>query len=142
MEKEITDVQPRFDGARRGTETILLVEEDEAVRALARRILEHGGYTTLTARNGVEASEVIERSACDVRLAIMDVVMPEMGGREAYELMRKVRPDLKFMFASGYSAGGIHTDFALDNSLNVLQKLFAPAVLLHAVRSAVDVLVP
>jgi CheY-like chemotaxis protein len=135
---EIAEVKPRLDGAQRGTEKILLVEDDEAVRDLTRTILERAGYTIVTARNGTEAVDAIRRDARDVSLAIMDVVMPEMGGCEAYECMRKVRPDLKVLFASGYRAGGIHSNIVLDTPLNLLQKPFAPGELLHAVRGTLD----
>jgi CheY-like chemotaxis protein len=96
------------------------------------------GYTLLTAGNGAEAVAMIRSDSHHIDVAILDVVMPEMGGREAYEKMRAIRPDLKFLFASGYSAGGIHTNFVLDSSLKLIQNPFAPAELLHAVRATLN----
>ncbi len=133
---------PEFDRpetrARGGSERILLVEDDEAVRDLARTVLDRAGYTILTACNGAEAVALVERDGKNIDLAILDVVMPQMGGREAYEYMRKLRPGLRVLFASGYSAGGIHTNFVLDSSFNLIQKPFSPASLLHTVRATLD----
>ena len=137
-EAEATVVAATEDISPGGTETILLVEDDEAVLDLARKILERSGYTVVTARNGAEAVAQISANGDDVDLAILDVVMPQMGGREAHEHMRKLRPGLKVLFASGYSPGGVHTNFVLDAGLNLIQKPFAQGALLHAVRKALD----
>ena len=137
-ETETPEFEGAEDNASRGTETILLVEDDEAVRRLARTLLERAGYTVLTAQNGTEALKLLDARGKDVELAILDVVMPEMGGREVYERMNKLRPGLRVLFASGYSEGGVHTNFVVDTGLNLLQKPFTHATLLHAVRNALD----
>ncbi len=132
---EIDRTESRAQG---GSERILLVEDDDAVRDLARMVLDRAGYTILTASNGAEAVALVEREGNDIDLAILDVVMPQMGGREAYERMRKIQPGLKVLFASGYSAGGIHTNFMIDSSFNLIQKPFSQRALLQAVRRALD----
>ncbi len=121
-----------------GTETILLAEDDEIVRRLAQAVLERAGYTVLIATNGREALSLFERYADEIDMALLDVVMPEMGGREAYERMRAVRPNLKAIFASGYSENAIHTNFVLDQGLIFIQKPFGREALLGAVREALD----
>lgn len=122
----------------RGTETILLVEDDSVVQCLARTLLERAGYTVLTATNGAEALALFHARGNDFAMAILDVVMPEMGGREVYERIRKARPDFKVIFVSGYSNDGIHTNFVIDAGLNLIQKPYSEAVLLRAVRDALD----
>ncbi len=124
--------------ASNGTETILLAEDDEMVRKLAKTILERSGYTVLSAANGAEALALYEQYAHIIDLAVLDVVMPEMGGREAYECMRVVNPELKALFASGYSENAIHTNFILDKELTLIQKPFTTDTLLRAIRFLLD----
>jgi two-component system, cell cycle sensor histidine kinase and response regulator CckA len=121
-----------------GTETILLAEDDESVQLVSKSILERAGYTVLTANDGREAVEVFCRKADEIALALLDVVMPQLGGREAFERMRALRPDLKALFASGYSEDTIHTNFVLDEGISLLQKPYAPNTLLQRVRQALD----
>ena len=121
-----------------GHETVLVAEDDPAVLALAQAILEASGYTVLTARNGAEAVNVLRARADQIALAVLDVVMPEMGGREAYDRMQRIRPGLKVVFASGYSENAVHTNFVLDKGLSLLQKPYTRQVLLRAVRAALD----
>jgi PAS domain S-box-containing protein len=125
-------------GADGGTETLLLAEDDEMVRKMARTILERKGYRVWTAASGVEALERFQARPEAVDLAILDVMMPRMGGREAYERMREIRPAVKVVFASGYSENAIHTNYVLHDGPRLLQKPFAPAELLRAVRQTLD----
>ncbi len=124
--------------ASEGTETILLAEDEDMVLDLAVRVLERAGYTVLTANNGAEAVALFEERLDEVDLVLLDVMMPEMGGREAYEKMCRRRPGLKALFASGYSEDAIHTNFVLDERLTLIQKPVAPKDLLRAVREALD----
>lgn len=121
-----------------GTETILLVEDEEMVRELAKKILKSAGYTVLEARNGTEAVNLFKEHGKGIQMAILDVVMPGMGGHVAYKQMREMCPGFKALFVSGYSADGIHTDFVLDKDLNLIQKPFNREALLHAVRRVLD----
>ena len=121
-----------------GTETILLAEDDEMVRNLATAMLERAGYTVLVAENGEEAVAIFEKNDDRIDLAILDVVMPGMGGREAYEHMHAARPDMPVLFASGYSENAIHTNFVLHDGLELIQKPFTRSVLLDAVRRALS----
>jgi nitrogen-specific signal transduction histidine kinase len=123
---------------RGGTETILLAEDDEMVQMVARTILEREGYEVLAAGDGAAAVALLEERGEKVEMAILDVVMPRMGGREAYERMQELRPGLKVLFASGYSEDAVHTDFVLDKGLSLIQKPFSREALLRAVRKALD----
>ena len=84
-------------------ETVLLVEDDDFVRSLARRVLSRTGYDVLTARNGIEALEIAEKKADSIDLVVSDVIMPEMGGGQLVDRLRERYPDLKVILTSGYS---------------------------------------
>ena len=125
------------ENVRGGTETILLAEDEEAIRALAERILTGFGYAVLVARNGEEAIEIF-RQKKEIVLAVLDVVMPRMGGKEAFEEMHRQDPRLKVIFMSGYSADGIHDSFVLIPGTPFLQKPFGPTILARKVREVLD----
>ena len=127
----------REEIVRGGTETILLAEDEEAIRALAERILTGFGYTVLVARDGEEAVEMFRRKK-EIVLAVLDVVMPRKGGKEAFEEMRKQNPRLKVIFMSGYSADAIHDSFVLIPGMPFLQKPFGPTILARKVREVLD----
>jgi nitrogen-specific signal transduction histidine kinase len=127
----------REEIVRGGTETILLAEDEESIRALAERILTGLGYTVLVARNGEEAIEMF-RQHKEIVLAVLDVVMPRKGGKEAFEEMYKQNPRLKVIFMSGYSANAIHDSFVLIAGTPFLQKPFGPTILARKVREVLD----
>ena len=121
-----------------GTETVLVAEDDTMVRDLTRSILEGAGYTVLTAADGREAAQIFAAHADAIDLAILDVVMPELGGRAVHEHMLAIRPDVRVLFSSGYSLDAIHTNFELDPGLSLLQKPFSHQDLLRKVREALE----
>ncbi|MEX0893167.1 MAG: ATP-binding protein, partial [Gemmatimonadota bacterium] len=122
--------------ARKGAETILLAEDDDAVRALGRRILGRWGYTVLEAANGQEALERLGGSQVD--LLITDLIMPHMGGRELVERVRRSHPGLPVLVMSGY-ADDRELRAELERSGDVfLGKPFTPDALARAVRDALD----
>ncbi|HYN74461.1 MAG TPA: response regulator, partial [Candidatus Methanoperedens sp.] len=127
----------REEIVRGGTETILLAEDEEAIRVLAERILTGFGYTVLVARNGEEAIEIFRRNK-GIVLAVLDVVMPRKGGKEAFEEMHRQNPRLKVIFMSGYSADAIHDSFVLIPGVPFLQKPFGPTILARKVREVLD----
>jgi PAS domain S-box-containing protein len=120
---------------RGGTETILLVEDEEAVRALAGVILKRHGYTVLEAPNGREALKLWREHRADVALLVTDLVMP--GGVSGQELARQLQaeqPRLKVVFTTGYSAQIAGRELALRDGVNFLQKPFTPDQLLGTIR--------
>ncbi len=121
-----------------GTETILLAEDDEMVRRLTKAVLERAGYTVLTASNGEETLAVFDEHAAAIDLLLLDVMMPRLGGRATYERIRQQRPDVRVLFASGYSMNAIHTDFVLDEGLHLIQKPARRNDLLRKVREVLD----
>ena len=126
---------------RGGTETILLVEDDEAVRLITRRVLERFGYTIREASTAREAREIWRGHREEIALLLTDIIMPEgVTGRDLAEELRRDRPGLKVMFMSGYSAEvvGKDTEFFRRTRSHFLRKPCSPATLVQTVRQCLD----
>jgi len=131
---ELADRGRRVTDATHGWETVLLVEDEDAVRALAREVLRRYGYVVLEARHGVEALRVAERHPDAIHLMVTDMVMPHMSGRDLADRLSTVRPRMKVLFISGYTDHALmHRD--LTPGAAFLQKPFTPEVLARTVRS-------
>jgi two-component system cell cycle sensor histidine kinase/response regulator CckA len=124
--------------ALRGFETVLLVEDQEQVRSLARLVLTRHGYTVLDAPDPLEALLIAERHPATIHLLLTDVVMPRMDGRRLSERLSAARPNLCVLFMSGYAGGTLIQDGALASKVGFLQKPFTPERLLVAVRALLD----
>lgn len=120
----------------RGTETVLLGEDDDTVLRVARRILTSMGYSVLTARDGEEAVQLFHKDPDRVDLAILDVVMPKSGGPEAYRKMKEVRPDLPVLFVTGYDFKSEADKLVKENPgrVTILQKPYTSDTLTQKVR--------
>jgi two-component system cell cycle sensor histidine kinase/response regulator CckA len=129
---------PRRVEGRRGTETILLVEDEAAVRSLVRGVLEGGGYKVLVARNGEDALLVSEQHKGPIHLLVTDVVMPEMGGPQLAEHLRPYHRKMKVLYMSGYTDDAIVHHGMPGSSAAFLQKPFTPDALAHKVREVLD----
>jgi CheY-like chemotaxis protein len=124
---------------RRGTETLLVVEDDPAVRHLARGVLQTQGYEVLTATNGQDALRVAqENRGQPISLVITDVVMPRMGGKVMAEWLKISYPQLKVLFTSGYTENSIAHDGLLDPGIEFLPKPYSTASLTRKVRELLD----
>ena len=119
----------------RARETILLVEDDDAVRRLAREVLERSGYTVLKASNGREALEVEAQHERPIHALVTDVVMPEMGGIELSWRVRSRRPDIRILVTSGYDKHGSAAHLELPEGAVVLAKPFPVDSLLAKLRA-------
>ncbi len=122
----------------RGTETVLLVEDDEAVRALARKMLAAHGYTVLAAPSGVDALELAASHAGPIHLLVTDVVLPGISGRELAARFESVRPGLKVLYTSGYTDEAVVHHGVLDAGIAFLQKPFSSGSLARKVRETLD----
>jgi PAS domain S-box-containing protein len=130
-EEETGPAMHRGDG-----ETILLVEDEDSVRAVAKRILSRNGYNVVEASNGVEALAQVEATDHNVRLLLSDVVMPQMSGVELVYQLNKVHPEIKVIYMSGYSEAVFSGPQNENTSL--IQKPFVEKDLLAKVRAALD----
>jgi two-component system, cell cycle sensor histidine kinase and response regulator CckA len=141
---EMPSAVTRADGSsaadtrkRRGWETVLLVEDEDAVRALAREVLRRHGYVVLEARHGVDALRLAERHPDEIHLMITDLVMPHMSGGELAKRLSADRPKMKVLFMSGYTEQGVlHRDLTAGAAF--MQKPFTPELLARRVRSVLD----
>jgi PAS domain S-box-containing protein len=121
-----------------GSETVLLVEDEEVVRGLARQILEDAGYRVLVAHQGEEAIRLCIEHAKEIHLLLTDVVMPGAGGKEVADRLASLRPGIKVLFMSGYTDEAIVHHGVLDPNVKFIQKPFSPVALTKKVREVLD----
>jgi len=122
----------------RGTETILLVDDEATLLTLATRVLEAQGYTVLVAANGTDALQVAEHHGGMIHLLVTDVVMPQMSGRVLADLLRPRCPGMRVLFTSGYTEDAILRHGVVEADIQFLQKPFAPAALVRKIRAVLD----
>lgn len=122
----------------KGTETILLVEDEDMLRRLARLTLTSYGYRVVEASNGEEAIEISAKHEGEIDLLLTDVIMPGMNGRELSNRLLESRPTLRVLFMSGYTDDAIVHQGVLDESANFIQKPFAPDALAQRVREVLE----
>jgi PAS domain S-box-containing protein len=121
-----------------GTETILLVEDDQEVLEINKGLLERAGYLVLSAMDGVEALELFKRGADRISLVVLDVIMPGMNGKEVYEKLMELKNDVKVLFASGYTAEVLNRTAVVQASRNFISKPLNPSDFLGRVRLLLD----
>lgn len=134
-----------FSGAPRATlqrisdsEAVLLVEDEETLRELTREILAEAGYRVLEAENAPRAFEVAAAHPGPIHLLLTDVVMPGLSGPKTAERLVVLRPGIRVLFASGYTADELGPHGVLDSSVAFIQKPFSPELLLARVHEVLD----
>jgi CheY-like chemotaxis protein len=135
VEQEPDTPSPR---SLRGSETVLLVEDDPAVRALARQVLLRYGYQVLEAPVPSQAILIAKRHAGPIDLLLTDVVMPEMPGPEVARRLQEIRPEIRVLYMSGYAEESMIGDGVIGRGSNFLQKPFGPATLAEKLRDMLD----
>jgi signal transduction histidine kinase len=121
-----------------GDETILLVEDEAAIRKLIQTVLRQRGYHIISARDGAEAAELAREPETKIDLVITDVVMPRLSGIELAKQLRAARPGLKMIFMSGYAQEGSFAKTPMGENAEILEKPFSPTLLLGVVRRLLD----
>jgi CheY-like chemotaxis protein len=127
-----------FAKIKRGTETVLVAEDDSQVRELIREVLTGFGYTVLEAHDGESALRLFFEHKDKIKLIILDVIMPKMNGKKIYNNIKKIRPDIKCLFTSGYDANIIHKKGILEENLPFISKPISPEELLLKLREIFD----
>ena len=135
---EIGNSEKRPAGVQRGTETILLVEDDSQLRQLSSSVLAHCGYNVLVAANPEEGLAICKANHRDIRLLVTDVVMPRMNGRQLAEQIVQVSPKVRVLYISGYTNNAIVHYGVLDPGLWFLPKPFTLSALVAKVREVLD----
>jgi PAS domain S-box-containing protein len=121
-----------------GTETVLLVDDEESVRKLGQRILKRCSYTVLMAKNGVQALEVYQAHQGEIALVVLDALMPEMGGRECLRRLRELDPQVKVLISTGYTADSSAQELMAEGALGIVEKPFLLQDFATAVRTVLD----
>jgi PAS domain S-box-containing protein len=124
--------------AKGGTETILVAEDDAALRKLAKIVLESSGYTVITAEDGEEAITKYMGNRDKIQLVVLDMIMPKKSGKEAYDEIKKISPDVKALFASGYTMDIITKKELLGEDMEIVVKPIPSKDLLRKVREILD----
>ena len=132
------EIVPEKETLARGTETILLAEDDESVRKLISIVLKQEGYTVIEAIDGIDSVKKFMENKETVRLLLSDLIMPKMNGKEAYDEMKAWRPGLKAIFVSGYAPDVIRQNMSLESDVELISKPILPYSLLKKVRTLLD----
>ncbi|MBA4373302.1 MAG: hypothetical protein C0402_10645 [Thermodesulfovibrio sp.] len=125
-------------GPKGGTETILVAEDNDEVRGLMHSVLEGFGYTVVAAVDGENAINRFDEFAGSIQLVILDVIMPKKSGKEVYDHIKEIRPDMKILFTSGYTADVINTRGVLEENMDFISKPVTPHDLLAKIREMLD----
>lgn len=125
-------------GPLRGSETVLIVEDEEPVRTLVRQVLEMNGYSVLEAANGLEALDIWQRKTGKIELLLTDLVMPKLSGNELAQRLTGLSPTLKVIYMSGYTDRSLITLGVMGNGAHFLEKPFTPTALARKVRQVLE----
>jgi signal transduction histidine kinase len=121
-----------------GAETILLSEDEGAVRALTKRVLEYVGYTVLETSTGQQAVECYRKHTQEIDLVLLDVVMPELGGKDAFDQIRAVNPQARVLLCSGYAPESVSLDLSEGSGIEFISKPYESQALLKKIRAILD----
>jgi len=124
--------------ARRAGGTILVVDDEEMVRNLARRLIERAGFTVLTAADGAQAVQLYRQHQAEIALVLLDLTMPRMDGQEAFRELRRISPSVRVVVSSGYSEEDATERFAGLGLTGFVPKPYQPGELIATLKKALD----
>jgi two-component system cell cycle sensor histidine kinase/response regulator CckA len=127
-----------YSATARGSETILLAEDDDLVRNMVASVLKEAGYRVIEAVNGEDAVQKSRNHTGSIQLLLFDLIMPRMNGQEACDEIRKTRPEVKVIITSGYAPDIVSRKASVDKGIHLLYKPVAPQDLLQTVRNILD----
>ncbi|MCE5312266.1 MAG: response regulator [Nitrospiraceae bacterium] len=136
---QLTQHVAKIDQSKHGTETILLAEDDADLRKLAKELLVEFGYNVIEASDGEEAIRMFACHQDSVDLLILDVIMPKLNGMAVYEEISRIKPDMKTLFISGYTADLMHQKGIAQDKFSFIQKPVSPSVLLRKIREVLEI---
>ncbi|MFC1812506.1 PAS domain S-box protein [Thermodesulfobacteriota bacterium] len=137
-EKEAVKEEKLNEKLFKGTETLLLVDDEDIIIEVGQGIIENLGYKVLTAKSGKEAIEIYEKNRGRIDMVILDMIMPDMGGGETYDRLKEINPDIKVLLASGYSINGQATEILERGCNGFIQKPFNITDLSKRIREILD----
>ncbi|MFC1812639.1 PAS domain S-box protein [Thermodesulfobacteriota bacterium] len=137
-EKEAVKEEDLSEEASRGTETILLVDDEEMIIEVGREFIEKLGYNVLTAKGGKEAIKIYKKNRGQIDMVVLDMIMPEMGGGDTYDKLKEIHPDIKVLLSSGYSINGQASEILDRGCSGFIQKPFNLVELSKKIRSILD----
>lgn len=135
IEAKIDEIKPEvIQPVETGTETVLLAEDEAAIREVIKKLLEEYGYKVITAVDGRNAIKEFKAHKDKIQLVILDVIMPIKNGKEVYDEIKKIRPDIRALFMSGYPADIIHKHEIVEEGFAYIEKPASPTKLLRKIR--------
>jgi PAS domain S-box-containing protein len=135
IKAKVEEIKPEvIQPVERGTETILLAEDEIEVKEFTKKMLEEYGYKVITAGSGQKAIDEFKAHKDKIQLVLLDVIMPNKNGKEAYEEIKKIMPDIKVLFMSGYPADIIHKHDIIEKGFAYIEKPASPTKLLRKIR--------
>ncbi len=137
-DKEIVEEKGVSGETLKGTETVLLVDDEDRIVDIGKKILKLMGYKVLVARNGKEAVELYKKDQARIDIVILDMIMPEMGGGEAYDRLKEINPHVRVLLSSGYSIDGEATEILERGCNGFVQKPFSMKELSRRMREILD----
>jgi nitrogen-specific signal transduction histidine kinase/ActR/RegA family two-component response regulator len=137
-DRVIHAVQGQEDDLPKGRETLLLIDDEDMILDVGSKMLEGLGYKVYTAGGGRQGLQIYEQDKDRISLVILDVIMPDLGGKETFEALRRIRPAVKVLLCSGYSLGGHAEEIMKNGCKGFIQKPFKVADLARKIRSILD----
>ncbi len=132
---EAEEIKPEaIQTVEKGTETVLLAEDETEVREFTRELLEENGYQVITAIDGQDAINKFKGYKNEIQFVLLDVIMPNKNGKEAYDEIKQIKPDIKVLFMSGYPADIIHKHGIIEKGFAYIEKPASPTKLLQKIR--------